>query len=192
MSHKVTIYAIVLLYYLNPAEPLLEGNVNDDEVILVSGNDGAVLTYTAIIGTMILSMAISLLGVYLLIVAVEDDGDEFNYRQHHTHQTPYRSIGDDKNESIVLSRSRDSRDPISCLQKLICELVSSENNSENRLVESLFKKHNFPILKKYNLVNAISLGKMLESAKLCAIRYQCDRSKFEIQQDFQHLNHALN
>ena len=155
MSHKVTIYAIVLLYYLNPAEPLLEGNVNDDEVILVSGNDGAVLTYTAIIGTMILSMAISLLGVYLLIVAVEDDGDEFNYRQHHTHQTPYRSIGDDKNESIVLSRSRDSRDPISCLQKLICELVSSENNSENRLVESLFKKHNFPILnyfpiKKYN------------------------------------------
>ena len=104
---------------------LLEGDINKGEVLLVSGENGELLTFSAVIGAAIITMAMSLLGTYLLILALEDDNEVI----YDHHRNPGRSEGLDDNH--LLTPSKVSSDITKCIQMMICDLVANNADLAN-------------------------------------------------------------
>ena len=146
---------------------LLEGDINKGEVLLVSGENGELLTFSAVIGAAIITIAISLLGIYLLILALDDD-DEVIYGYQ---RNPGRSEKLDNNH--LLTPSKVSSDITKCIQMMICDLVA--NNADLDYTADTFpiRKSFFP--KSYHSIftDAVKFGGTVKHKTPCHTRYSC-------------------
>ena len=175
MIQKLCLYVIICLACWHPTQAwidgiLSEGASNDNELLLVSGNNGDILTLSAVIGTAFLAWALSLLGVYLLVLEFDEDESYGN------------RYGSEDSDEVYLS-IKSASDPTTCIQKLICELAANKQYSDYQIVHSLFNKQ-YPTLRdKYEFSSAAKLGNSLKKPKLCSLRYTCTLSSSEIQNE---------
>ena len=177
MMQQLCLSVIISVACWHPTESLIdgiltEGATNDDELLVLSGNNGDVLTVSAIIGTAFLAWAISILGIYLLGLALEDDDyDSYGNR--------YGSDDIDELYAYQLSPS----DPSTCIQKLICELAANQQYEDYHIVNSVLKNQYPTVGDKSQFSTAAKLGNSLKKPKLCSIRYSCTLSSSEIQHE---------
>ena len=168
MQEKVCRSIVIFLTcFFHCGGTLLEGDINKGEVLLVSGENGELLTFSAVIGAAIITMAMSLLGIYLLILALEDDNEVI----YDHHRNPGRSEGLDNNH--LLTPSKVSSDITKCIQMMICDLVA--NNADLDYTADTFpiRKSFFP--KSYHSIftDAVKFGGTVKHKTPCHTRYSC-------------------
>ena len=178
MIQQLFLFIIIWSSCWHPTEALIdgllsEGATNDGELLLVSGNNGDVLTVSATIGAAFMTWALTLLGIYLLILALEDDDDE-------SHGTRYGIGGNDEIYQISL---KSAYDPTTCIQRLICELASNKQYADYQIVQSIINKQYQTIADKSEFSTAATLGISLKNPKLCSLRYACTLNSSEIQNE---------
>ena len=159
--------AIFLTCFFHCGDTLLEGDINKGEVLLISGQNGELLTFSAIIGAAIITMAMSLLGIYLLVLASEDDKEViYDY-----HRNPGRSQGLDNNH--LLTPSKLSSDITKCIQMMICDLVA--NNADLEYTADTFPlgKSFFPTSYHPIFTDAVKFGGTVKHKTPCHTRYSC-------------------
>ena len=139
---------------------LLEGDINQGEVLLISGENGELLTFSAVIGAAIITMAMSFLGIYLLILALEDDHEVI----HNHHRNPGRSEGLDNNH--FLTPSKVSSDITRCIQMMICDLVANNSDLD-------YTADTFPLRKSFFPTSYYSIFTDVEHKTPCHTRYSC-------------------
>ena len=146
---------------------LLEGDINQGEVLLISGEKGELLTFTAVIGAAIITMAMSLLGIYLLILALDDD-DEVIYDHH---RNPGRS--EELDDNHLLTPSKVSSDITKCIQMMICDLVA--NNADLDYTADTFplRKSFYPTSYHSIFTEAVKFGGKEKHRTPCHTRYSC-------------------
>ena len=168
MQEKVCRSMVIFLTcFFHCGGTLLEGDINKGEVLLVSGENGELLTFSAVIGAAIITMAMSLLGIYLLILALEDDNEVI----YDHHRNPGRSEGLDNNH--LLTPSKVSSDITKCIQMMICDLVA--NNADLDYTADTFplRKSFYPTFYHSIFTEAVKFGGKEKHNTPCHTRYSC-------------------